>query len=687
MSFLFPSFLWGLLAVSVPIAIHFFNFRRTKRVFFTNVAFLKAVETQTSSFRKIKHWLILAARVFAVTCLVLAFAQPFLPSKSELGISRQGVTSLYLDNSYSMQNEENGKRYLDIATGRLGDLMRVFRNATTLQLMTNDFSAPEQTLATADKIRDRLTTVGLSHTPRTLTEVYRRQQNLMSRHATAGNNQLFWFSDFQKSTVGDLSKVNVDSTNRLFVVPVQATPEKNIFVDSVWLNTPFIRELQNNILYVKVSNSGTEMAENTVVKLYLDDAQVSTASVDVQPNGSANAQFNFSVKGRGFKKGRITFDDFPVTFDNDYYFVLNASPEIKIVHLYGQTNGGRYIENVFDNDSLFATQSFSVQNVDVGQLRTADLVVLEGVEQPTGSLRTALEDFVKKGGSLAIIPPTNPDAGTYGSFLTSLRVNGLQARTGTPQPVPMNVPDRNTPFFSDVFEESIRQETNLSLPSASPTWQWGNSGNNLLTLRNGQTYLAQASVGQGKLYLFAAPLASAYGNMAQHALFVPVMYKLAALSVRAQRTAYSFDENSLAVSVSDPNPNAVYKLRRDKTELIPVQRLNGNQLVLELPKSNQLSEDQSVDAGYYELVNDDKTEQLLALNHDNSESKLEYYTPDELRAAFSGQKNVEVFDKIDDAAFAREFEEQNLGTSLWKYFLIAALAFLLIEILLIRFLK
>ena len=687
MSFLFPSFLWGLLAVSVPIAIHFFNFRRTKRVYFTNVAFLKAVETQTSSFRRIKHWLILAARVLAVACLVLAFAQPFLPGKNESGISRQGITSLYLDNSYSMQNEENTKRYLDIATGRLGDLLAVFRNNTSLQLLTNDFSAPEQALVTADKIRDRLTTINLSHTPRALGEVYRRQQNLIARHATAGQNQLFWFSDFQKSTAGDLSKINVDSTSRLFLVPVQGTVEKNIFVDSVWLNTPFIRELQNNILFVKVSNSGTEVAENTVVKLYLDETQVSTASVDVPANGSANAQFNFSIKGRGYKKGRITFDDFPVTFDNEHYFVLNASPVINVVHLYGQLSGGRYIENVFDNDSLFSTKSFSVQNADVGQLRTADLVVLEGVEQPSGSLRAALDDFVKKGGSLAIIPPSSPDVAAYGPFLASLRVGGLQVKEGTPQPLPLNMPDRNSPFFSDVFEESIRKENNVNMPSASPTWQWGSSESVLLALRSGQPYLSQSSVGRGKLYLFAAPLASAYGNVAQHALFVPVMYKLAALSVRAQRTAYSFDEDNLAVNVSDPNPNAVYKLRRDKTELIPVQRLNGTELILELPKSNQLSADQSVDAGYYELVNDGKTEQLLALNHDNAESKLDYYTPTELRAAFSGKKNVQVFDKINDAAFAREFENQNLGTSLWRYFLIAALVFLLVEILLIRFLK
>ncbi|TDB58217.1 BatA domain-containing protein [Arundinibacter roseus] len=687
MNFLFPSFLWGLLAIAVPIAIHFFNFRRTKRVYFTNVAFLKAVETQTSSFRKVKHWLILAARVLAIACLVLAFAQPFLPGKNELGISRQGITSLYLDNSFSMQNEENTKRYLDIATGRLSELLGLFRNATSMQLLTNDFSAQEQALATSDKVRDRLTTISLSHTPRSFQEVYKRQRNLMARHESAGQNQLFWFSDFQKSTAGDLATIKPDTADRLFLVPVHATPEKNIFVDSVWLNTPFIRELQNNILYVKVSNSGTEAVENMVVRLFLDETQTSTASVDVPANGNAIARFNFSIKGRGFKRGRVTFDDFPVTFDNDFFFVLNASPVVKVMHLYGQLSGGRYIENVFQNDSLFQTQSFSAQNADVGLLQTADLLVLEGVEQPSGSLRSALTEFINKGGSLAIIPPDEPDASAYGAFLSTLGVSGLSVTEGSPQPVPLNVPNRNDPFFSDVFEESIRDESNVSLPSAAPSWLWGSSGAPLLTLRNGQPYLSQSTVGRGRLYLFSAPLEPVFGNFAQHAIFVPVMYKMAALSVRAQRTAYSFDEKNLLVAVNDPKPNAVYTLRRDKTELIPVQRLVGNQLFLELPLSNQLSTGQSFDAGYYELVQGNVVEQLLAFNHDNSESKLDYYSPEELRAAFAGMKNVQVFDKIDDSAFSKEFEAQNLGTSLWKYFLIATLVFLLIEILLIRLMK
>jgi hypothetical protein len=684
MSFLFPSFLWGLLAISVPIAVHIFNFRRTKRVYFTNVAFLKAVETQTRSIRQIKHWLVMAARILAIACLAFAFSQPFIPAESNVAVDRRGITSLYLDNSLSMESELNNKRYLDIATGRLGDLLGLFKNATSLQLVTNDFSAQEQGLYPAEKLRDRLTTIGLSGTPRTLEQVYKRQENLIARHSQSGKNQLFWFSDFQKSTAGNLSAIQTDSTNRIFLVPVQAEAEKNVFVDSAWLNTPFIRELQNNILFVKVSNSGNREARSVVLRLSLDNTQASTASVNVPANGSATAKFNFNLKGKGYKKGQITFDDFPVTFDNDYYFVLNASPLIRVLHVFGQKPEGNYIENVYANDSLFILQSYSAQNVDPGLIKNSDLVVLEGVTQLSGTLPQDLQDFVRQGGSLAVIPPAAPAADSYGRFLSGLGIHGVASEKAQ-APLPLAVPDRNNPFFSDVFEESMRQELNLNLPGALPVWSWANAGQPLLTLRNGQTYLNQVLSGSGKTYLFAAPLSQEHGNVAQHAIFVPVMYKIAASSVRQQRTSFTFDENPISLTVGKPKPNSVYKLRRNKTEIIPVQRVAGNQLLLEIPQGDQSSD--GLTAGYFELVLDNKTEQIIALNHNHAESKLQYYSPAELRAAFSGKKNVQVFDRIDDDAFSTAFQQQNMGTNLWKAFLYAALFFLLVEIGLIRFMK
>ena len=698
MNFLYPSFLFGLMAVSVPIAIHLFNFRQTRRVFFSNVALLRTVQTETKSFRRLKHWLILACRCLFLACLVLAFAQPFIPSKNKLGLSRQGVTSLYVDNSFSMQNERNTKRYLDIAISRLDELLTLFRNATSLQLLTNDFSAAEQQAGTAEAVRDRVASIRFAHTPRTLETVYRRQRNLLSSLNPGGRNQLFWFSDFQKSTVGDLSRLKIDTTDRLFIVPLDAQSTKNVYVDSVWLSTPFIRELQNNSINVKLNNAGRENVRNLPVRLYLDDAQTSTASAVLAPGGSATVSLNFNVTSKGYHRGRIVFEDFPITFDNQYFFVIEASPAVRVLHLYEQkstspTRSVDYVDAVYSNDSLFVRRSFNSQNFDVGQLKETDLVVLEGVSDVSGTLRAELERFVRQGGSLTIIPPTNPTTTSYGPFLQALGVGSVQMLTSpgvTPSALPLADPDRRNPFFRDVFQQNYQSEP-LNLPSAAPVWRW-RAGERLLSLRDGNPLLTQSKVGSGAtagtVYVMASPLSSAYGNMAEHALFVPIMYKMAALSVRAQRTAYSFDDNLLNIPVSNPSERVVYKLKHDKLEIIPVQRVVGNQLLIEMPKSNELAAGQEVEAGYYELQNSQgKTERLLAFNHGNQESEMDFYSADELRRTFANQPNVEVFDSIQDGDFVQVLEQENLGKSLWKYFLLAALAFLLLEVGLVRFLR
>ena len=696
MNFLYPSFLFGLLAVAAPIAIHLFNFRRTRRVFFTNVALLRTVQTETKSFRRLKHWLILACRCLFLVCLVLAFAQPFIPGKNKLGLSRQGVTSFYVDNSYSMQNERNEKRYLDVATSKLDELLTLFRNATSLQLLTNDFSAAEQQTGTSEAVRDRVTAIRFAHTARTLETVYRRQHNLLSSSNPGRRNQLFWFSDFQKSTAGDLARLKIDTTDQLFVVPLEAQATQNIYIDSVWLSTPFVREMQNNSLNVKLSNGGREAVKNLPIRLYLDDTQASTASATIPPSGSsATVSLNFNVTTKGYHRGRIVFEDFPITFDNQYFFVIEASPAVRVLHLFGQKSPVDYVQAVYANDSLFVRRSFDAQNFDVGQLKETDLAVLEGVGQVSGTLRTELERFVRQGGSLTVIPPANPDVASYGPFLNALGVGGLQALPQvsglSPTLVPVADPDRRNPFFSDVFQQSYQSEP-LNMPSAAPVWRWS-AGQRLLSLRDGNPLLTQSRTSggtssPGSVYVLASPLASQHGNLAEHALFVPVMYKMAALSVRAQRTAYSFDNGLITIPVNNPSERAVYKLKRGKLEIIPVQRIVNNQLLLEMPKSNDLAAGQDIEAGYYELQNGQgKTERLLAFNHGNQESAMDFYSANELRRAFAGQPNVEVFDSVQDGDFVQVLEQQNLGKSLWKYFLLAALAFLLLEAVLVRFVK
>jgi hypothetical protein len=88
MQFVHPYFLLGLAAIGIPVIIHLFNFRKFKRVLFTNVRFIKDIQLETRKQSRLKHLIILALRILTITCLVVAFAQPFIPL-SELASNRE----------------------------------------------------------------------------------------------------------------------------------------------------------------------------------------------------------------------------------------------------------------------------------------------------------------------------------------------------------------------------------------------------------------------------------------------------------------------------------------------------------------------------------------------------------------------------------------------------------------------
>jgi len=58
MQFLFPGFLAALITLAIPIIIHLFYFRRFKKVYFTNVRFLKEVREESSARRKLRNLLV-----------------------------------------------------------------------------------------------------------------------------------------------------------------------------------------------------------------------------------------------------------------------------------------------------------------------------------------------------------------------------------------------------------------------------------------------------------------------------------------------------------------------------------------------------------------------------------------------------------------------------------------------------
>src|ERR1041385_7734703 len=307
MSFSYPSFLWALFALAIPIIVHLFNFRKTTRIYFSNTKFLKQVKEETTQKRRLKQYLVLASRLLFVFFPVLAFAQPFLPAKEQLSDQQRIV--IYLDNSFSMSTPVAEKnRALDEAIRMAQGIIDLFPTESSYQLITNDFAPFSNSFKTKAEIADLLSQVRLSAISRSASEITAR---VKEKKAT-----LFWLSDFQKSTFGNAL---VDSTWQVSLVPLTLQDHANVFIDSAYLDNPFAIGGENNSLKVVLRNSSKKKVEGLVTKLSINGIQSGATSVSIEPNSSTAIPFDIS-SGKGFNKGTISFSDFPISFDNEFFF-------------------------------------------------------------------------------------------------------------------------------------------------------------------------------------------------------------------------------------------------------------------------------------------------------------------------------------------------------------------------------
>ena len=101
--FLYPIFLFGLIAASLPLLIHLLNRRKLNRMRFPAVRFILMSQKRISRSYRLRHWILLALRTMAVVLLALLLANPIFQTGAGL-FAGGGPVSLVilLDNSLSM---------------------------------------------------------------------------------------------------------------------------------------------------------------------------------------------------------------------------------------------------------------------------------------------------------------------------------------------------------------------------------------------------------------------------------------------------------------------------------------------------------------------------------------------------------------------------------------------------------
>ena len=670
MNFLYPGFLLALLTIAIPIVIHLFNFRKFKKVYFSNVQFLKEAKEQNSSREKLKHLLVLFSRILAICFLVFAFARPFIPLGDSASHSENNSVSIYVDNSYSMDAVNKEGSLLDEAKRKAKEIVGSYGLNAQFQLLTNDFEGKHQRFINKDEFVQQLEDVKISSASRSLQQIMNRQQSAAGNN----NNVSYLLSDFQKNFVG-LQSIKLDSNNSITFVKLNANSLPNISADSIWSLSPVHQPNQNEQIVVRLKNFGDEDAKDIPLKLNINGRQKAISSINVPAGKSIIDTLNFSGLSAGWQKGVLSIKDYPLTFDDELNFSFKVSSEMNVLHIKGDPDQ-TYIHSLFATDKYFNLTEMPEGNVKYSAFSGFSLIVLTGLKEPSSGLAQQLKAYVQNGGSLILFPDLNVGAAIYSPFLNALSLPSVeQVNAGTPVSSTL---DLKNDLFKDVFDQAPK---NLDLPSVNRYFSYisqnGLSREDLLQLPLNKFLLAKYNIGAGKIYLSATSLDSKDGNLARHPVFVPLMFKIAFGSTRSFPLYYTTGSSEVLESQKiNLLKNQSLKLVSNQFEAIPDVRQTPASTLLYVA-------DQVKKPGFYNLVKADSTLAVMAFNDNRAESDMHYASDNELNGLFGKQK-VNIINSKKDAQSLQVAATSN-SIELWKLCISLALVFLAIEILLIRF--
>ena len=667
MKFLYPQFLYALALVAIPIIIHLFNFRKFRTVYFSNVQFLKSVKEKTKSQSQLKHFLILFSRILAITTLVLAFAQPYIPVDESLRQAKKYAVSIYIDNSFSMDAENEQGRLLLNAKQHAQAIVDAYATSDEFYLLNNDFRGIQQRALNKEKFSKALNAIESSALTHNLNQIYKRQKNILE-NSSSDKKDIYIISDFQ-NTISDLDINSQDSIYSVRLVQVKPYTNANLYVDSCWLNTPNPQLEQNISLIARVKNNNSEEKREVNISLEVDGQQKAIATKEIANEDLI--ELNFTVNKIGWHKGKLTLQDYPISFDDDFYFSFEVKPQLNVQHIYESTSQGS-LEKLFAKDSYFNYSKQNIKQINYSSLNQSQLIILDGLKDLSSGFQQSLKNALEKGSSVLVFPNADLNAATYKAFSQLLKIDNYEKLNK--QEIKIQSIDDQHPLFDGVFE---KVEERLNFPKVKQYYTIGQQlrsvGVPILRLEDNNSFLNEYQLLKGKVYLSSVGLDDSFSNFSQHALFVPILYNIASYAGGAQNLFYIVGQENIPISTR--TFESPMRLFNDNSEIIPEVSPSGLWLASQITEAN-----------HYELKdNKQETKAFLSFNYNRTESDLTLADEEGLKNLSEQQTNVFFLDgKLNN--LTNYLQDLNTGIPLWLSFILLTIFFLLIETLLIRFL-
>ncbi len=685
MKFLYPQFLWALFAIAIPIIIHLFNFRRFKKVQFSNLAMLKKVELQTNKRSKLRHILVLFSRILAIASLVIAFAQPYFPTNSEVIVAGKKSISIYLDNSFSMGMESPDGDLLYLAKQKAIDIANSYKPTDEFQLLTNDFEGKHQRFVSREEFIELVEEVLETANVKTVKEVKSKQLDLLKNNGSSSRT-LYWLSDFQKST-SNLEVLSKDSSAIINAIQLKGNKATNVSIDSVWFESPVRQLNKDEEVKVRVSNQSNENVQ-VRIELAINDKVKSFANLLVEANSIKDGVLSYKERTEGIKNGRVSISEYPnpvIDYDDSYYFGYMLSKEAKLLTInpddsFKDTNKGS-INQLFNADAYFSLDNQSVSKVNYNTLKSYNLIILNNINKVASGLQNELINYLDGGGSIVLFPGPQLDVNSINELLLSFNIGRFSKASFTDtNKTKVTYINLQHSLYSNVFEDKTE---NMDLPIVSNYYALNEAGRakseRLLSLRNGKSFLSKYGYGNGNVYLFSVPLDKQFSNLENHSIFVASLLRIAEMSGFQRKIAYTLSNEPVVIKDENYQLENIEISTYDKqTSFIPESQRQRGEVQLYVNEQTDVSNNYVVEYNKNPIG-------AFGLNYDRKESDLDCYEEAELTVILAS-KGITLTTVANKAEITTQANYESTS-KIWKWFIILALIFLAVEVILIRVLK
>jgi hypothetical protein len=581
-SFVFPSLLWFLPLVGLPILIHLINLLRHRRIRWAAMEFLLQSQKRNRTWVMLKQFLLLLLRMLAVAAVILMLAQP--RARNSLAALFGGSKThhiVILDDSYSMSDhwaDTSAFKLAVDAVNRLGTQLarQSGQQEFTLLLFSQASRRGEglQTLLSRepidsdfkDRLNDKLMALEPSETAAGPGEAFAAVEQMVHA-ASDSTTTVYLVSDFRSK----------DWTNsaglRKAMLELNTSGAQLQLIDCVDAERPnlSLSVLQPGLgiraagvplkMNVGVTNYGAQTAREVAVQLAEDGRARPAVTIAAIPPGqtvSADFEVRYHDSGQHTITARLPAD--AVAVDNARFSVLDFPQNVPVLVIDGDPRavakrGDAYFVALPFASSEIAPTGIKPQIEPSQYLRDHPLdgfhvIYLLNIDRLDQPEIDAVEDYLRHGGGVVFF---------LGDRTRADFMNGRLYRDGKgPFPVPLVGPtellvDRTEPVADLTVDEPEHPVFSIWAKKASVDIDrmiidryfavqkgWipatGSTAHVVVRLRNGAPLVVERKFGDGRVMAFLTTAAPQWNNLATTPRHIAAMMQLAAYISAARQT-------------------------------------------------------------------------------------------------------------------------------------------------------